>query len=160
MGRFIFLSMGLLVVALSLSGAGADHHCPPSWSSFNEFCFKLFKQWETWNDAEMSCRQAQNSSHLASIHSWAESFHVGRLLSRHFILNNVWIGLSDPQKNLTWEWSDGSEVSFTRWNSDPNNLRNKGNCVQLSKFSGYRQWNAVNCGSRHFFICKIQPESE
>uniref|UniRef100_A0A098LYB4 C-type lectin n=1 Tax=Opheodrys aestivus TaxID=186591 RepID=A0A098LYB4_9SAUR len=155
MGRFIFVILSLLVVAFSLNGTGADHHCPLDWFSFEQFCYKLIKQWETWADAEMFCVQQQNGSHLASIQSWAESTSVAKVISTNVLFSGVWIGLSDPEKKRTWEWSDGSTLGHTSWERrEPNNVDDK-YCVELSKRSRYRKWKVANCESKHFFLCKL-----
>uniref|UniRef100_A0A098LWY1 C-type lectin n=1 Tax=Pantherophis guttatus TaxID=94885 RepID=A0A098LWY1_PANGU len=160
MGRFIFVTLSLLVVAFSLNGTGADHPCPLDWFSFEHFCYKLIKQWKTWADAETFCVQQQNGSHLASIQSWAESAYVANVVSTNVRLTSVWIGLSDPEKKGTWEWSDGSKLGYTSWaRREPNDLDDK-YCVELSRRSRYLGWKVVDCESKRFFICKLQPKSE
>uniref|UniRef100_A0A646QBS2 C-type lectin n=1 Tax=Thelotornis mossambicanus TaxID=1328036 RepID=A0A646QBS2_9SAUR len=160
MGRFIFVTLGLLVVAFSLNGTGADHHCPSDWVSFQHFCYKLIEQRKTWADAETFCAQQQNGSHLASIQSRAESAYVARVASNKVFLTNVWIGLSDPKKIGTWQWSDGSSLGYTSWERrEPKNRDDQESCVELSRRSGYLGWKSVNCESERFFICKLQPES-
>uniref|UniRef100_A0A182C5Y9 C-type lectin n=1 Tax=Phalotris mertensi TaxID=1260334 RepID=A0A182C5Y9_9SAUR len=170
MGRFIFLTLSLLVVTVSLNGIGADHPCPTDWSPFEHFCYKFFKEQKTWDEAERFCVQEQNGSHLASIQSWAESAYVARLVLIHVPTSNnrlvsrkdscVYIGLNDPEKNGTWEWIDGSNFGYTSWETlQPNNRDDKQYCVVLTKRSKYLGWNNVNCESKRFFICKLQPES-
>nr|A7X401.1 RecName: Full=C-type lectin lectoxin-Lei1; Short=CTL; Flags: Precursor [Leioheterodon madagascariensis]ABU68499.1 Lectoxin-Lei1 [Leioheterodon madagascariensis] len=156
MRRFLFLSLGVLVVAFSLNGIGADHHCPWDWFSFDRFCYKVIKQRKNWQDAERFCGQLQNGSHLASIQSWAESKYVAMLLSNNAFLDTVWIGLFEPEKNRSLEWSDGSGFCYTGWERRKrNNVDNKKYCVELSWMSDYLEWNNVKCESRNIFICKI-----
>ncbi|KAG8138549.1 putative C-type lectin mannose binding isoform 5 variant 1 protein, partial [Naja naja] len=136
---------------------GADHHCPSDWISIDKFCYKLNKQRKSWSDAEASCTQRQNSSHLVSIHSRAETFHVKRLIpSNQAPFTNVWIGLNDPQKNRNWRWSDGSTFNYTAWEPmEPNDLDDEKFCAQLSSSSRYLAWEAAECESENFFICKM-----
>ncbi|XP_070611103.1 C-type lectin lectoxin-Thr1-like [Erythrolamprus reginae] len=91
MGRFIFVSLGLLVVAFSLTGA---RQCLSDQLSMQRFCYKVFDSRKNWNDAEIFCMNYRPGCHLASIHSAEEStalpqYVSGNLRSRR----NVWIGL-------------------------------------------------------------------
>ncbi|XP_026579151.1 C-type lectin lectoxin-Lei1-like, partial [Pseudonaja textilis] len=138
MGRFLLVSLSLLVVTLSLNGIGADHHCPSDWTSLGEFCYKLIKEWKTWEDAEASCVQRQNSSHLASIHSPEESGDIQTVIFRGLVFPNVWIGLNDPGKNRMWKWTDDSNVDYTSWErSEPGNADGGEYCVQLTTITGH-----------------------
>uniref|UniRef100_R4FIG0 LP-Fur-6 n=1 Tax=Furina ornata TaxID=529697 RepID=R4FIG0_9SAUR len=161
MARFISLSLGLLVVALSLRGTVANPQCPYEWSFFNGYCYKVFKQLKSWRDAEMSCRRQEEGSHLASIQSSAESSYVARLISRNVFFINVWIGLSDPERRGIWKWSDGSRFLYKSWKKgEPNNFLGNQYCVELWSLSGYLSWNDKNCWSKLYFICKFQPQDE
>nr|A7X3W1.1 RecName: Full=C-type lectin lectoxin-Enh1; Short=CTL; Flags: Precursor [Pseudoferania polylepis]ABU68489.1 Lectoxin-Enh1 [Pseudoferania polylepis] len=51
MGQFTVVSLGLLAMFLSLSGAKGDN-CPASWISRNGVCNKLFPDRKTWLEAE------------------------------------------------------------------------------------------------------------
>ncbi|XP_026579149.1 C-type lectin lectoxin-Lio2-like [Pseudonaja textilis] len=161
MKRFLFLSLGLLVVALSLRGSGANLQCPFEWSFFNGHCYKVFKTLKSWREAEISCRQQEEGSHLASIQSWAESAYVAKLTSHDVFLINVWIGLSDPEKRRIWKWSDGSRFLYRSWKrGEPNNFLWNEYCVELWSWSGYLSWNDQNCRSRRYFVCKFEPQDE
>uniref|UniRef100_A0A646QEZ7 C-type lectin n=1 Tax=Thelotornis mossambicanus TaxID=1328036 RepID=A0A646QEZ7_9SAUR len=161
MQRFIFLSLGLLVVALSLSGTAADPNCRFDWFSYNGHCYKVFKQLRSWNNAEMFCRQQAEGGHLASIQSWGEAAYVASVVSRDVFLFNVWIGLSDPGKQHTWVWSNGSRFSYRSWKAgEPNNFLWREYCVELWSLSGYLKWNDQSCSSLRYFICKFQPQGE
>uniref|UniRef100_A0A098LY96 C-type lectin n=1 Tax=Opheodrys aestivus TaxID=186591 RepID=A0A098LY96_9SAUR len=161
MQRFTFLSLVLLVVAVSLSGSAADPLCPFGWSFYNEHCYKVFKKLKNWNSAENFCRHQEEGGHLASIHSLAEATYVANLVSRNVFLINVWIGLSDPRKRRTWAWSDGSRFRFQSWKrGEPNNFFWRESCVELWSLSGYLRWNDQRCSSKRYFICKFQPQGE
>ncbi|KAK9400325.1 VENOM COMPONENT: C-type lectin-snaclec-subunit-beta 3 like [Crotalus adamanteus] len=93
MGRFIFVSFGLLVVFLSLSGTAAD--CPPGWSSYEGHCYKPFNEAKNWADAENFCTQQHTGGHLVSFHSTEETDFVGKLAFQTFGQSIFWIGLSN-----------------------------------------------------------------
>uniref|UniRef100_A0A8C5RJ98 C-type lectin domain-containing protein n=1 Tax=Laticauda laticaudata TaxID=8630 RepID=A0A8C5RJ98_LATLA len=157
MGRFLLVSLSLLVVIFSLNGIGADHHCPLDWLSFEKSCYKFIRQRKSWNEAERSCVQLQRNSHLASILSPAESFFISNVISRKLVpFTGVWIGLNDPKKNRTWKWTDGSNFGYTSWaRKEPSSPVGGKFCVQLTTLSRYFRWKAVNCKSKNFFICKM-----
>uniref|UniRef100_R4FJF4 LP-Bra-11 n=1 Tax=Brachyurophis roperi TaxID=1295043 RepID=R4FJF4_9SAUR len=157
MGRFLLVSLSLLVVALSLNGIGADHHCPSDWISLGKYCYKFIEERKTWEDAEESCVQLQNSSHLASIHSTAESLGLNTMIfKKRLISTKVWIGLNDPGKNRIWEWTDGSNFDYTSWGIfEPGNADRGEYCVQFTSSLWFSGWKADNCESENFFVCKM-----
>nr|UMK70481.1 C-type lectin 9 [Bitis atropos] len=150
MGRFIFLSSGLLVVFLSLSGTGADQGCLPDWSLYEGHCYKVFKLLKTWDDAEKFCQEQSNGKNLASIEWLGKANFVAELVSQ--ALTNakyhVWIGLSreDEKQQCSSHWTDGSSVSYE-------NVIKYTKCVGLEKKSGYRTWVTLPCGHRNPFVC-------
>nr|ABP94118.1 venom C-type lectin mannose binding isoform 5 variant 2 [Notechis scutatus] len=156
MGRFLLVSLSLLVVALSLNGIGADHHCPSDWISLGTFCYRVIREWKSWEDAEASCVQLHNSSHLASIHSQVESRYIQTAIFRRLVITDVWIGLNDPGKNRTWEWTDGSDFDYTSWGIfEPGNTDREEYCAKLRSVSGHSSWEASKCESKNRFICKM-----
>ena len=51
--------------------------------------------------------------------------HVGKAP-----FDTVWIGLSDLQLENRFQWSDGTDVTYTNWQTqEPNNLGNE-DCVE------------------------------
>ncbi|XP_032077956.1 C-type lectin BfL-2-like isoform X2 [Thamnophis elegans] len=157
MGRFIFLTFSLLVVALCLRGA-KGYQCPLDWLPGNELCYKVFGERKTWTDAEMFCRKLKPGCHLASIHSKAESADLAEYIT-HYITRSgqVWIGLNDPKKRRIWEWSDRSSVDYFSWDSgDPDNKWNNELCVHMWSPAGYLKWRDQTCNALHPFICQCK----
>nr|AAQ15161.1 stejaggregin-B alpha chain-2 [Trimeresurus stejnegeri] len=152
MGRFIFVSFGLLVVFLSLSGTGAD--CPSDWSSFKQYCYQIIKQLKTWEDAERFCMDQVKGAHLVSIESYREAVFVAQQLSENVKTTkyDVWIGLSVVNKGqqCSSEWSDGSSVSYENLVKP---LSKK--CFVLKKGTEFRKWFNVACEQKHLFMCKF-----
>ncbi|XP_070610687.1 C-type lectin lectoxin-Thr1-like [Erythrolamprus reginae] len=157
MGRFFFVTLGLLVVAFSLNGAN-NCCCPHDWLSMNGFCYKVFDDYKNWTDAEMFCRKYKPGCHLASIHSSEESDDLAEYVTDyHSSGGRVWIGLNDPKKQRTWEWTDRSRNSHLKWNpGEPNNSGNNEDCVELWDGSGYNNWNDENCVSERPFLCQCR----
>uniref|UniRef100_A0A182C5Z4 C-type lectin n=1 Tax=Phalotris mertensi TaxID=1260334 RepID=A0A182C5Z4_9SAUR len=161
MGRFLFVSLGLLVVVFSLSGIGAHQQCPVGWFSHNVSCYKLFKDWKTWDEAQRICMDEQENGQLASIKDAAESLKLSDEISKTRIILDVWIGLTLSKRTGIWKWGDGSNVTYTRWEEgEPNNLWKNEFCAALTSGSRYLKWNDKNCHHWHRFICKFQPRRE
>uniref|UniRef100_A0A194AR98 C-type lectin 6a n=1 Tax=Micrurus tener TaxID=1114301 RepID=A0A194AR98_9SAUR len=157
MGHFTFISLCLMPIFLSLSGAEC-YTCPIDWLSRNGLCYKLFDDTKAWPDAEMFCRKHKPGCHLASIHSTAESADLAEYIYDYLKSEkNVWIGLNDPRKERIWEWTDRSSTNYTSWNEgEPNNSWNKEYCVHLLASEGYLKWNDTPCESLFAFICRCQ----
>uniref|UniRef100_A0A098M188 C-type lectin 6a n=1 Tax=Hypsiglena sp. JMG-2014 TaxID=1550645 RepID=A0A098M188_9SAUR len=159
MGRFIFVSLGLLVVAFSLSGIAADHHCPYDWFSHNVSCYKVFNYPKSWEEAQRICQEEKENGHLASINDVEESMKLSDEIiksSRIWNILDVWIGLRLSTRTGKWGWSDGSNVTLTRWEEgEPNNFLGREFCAALTVKSRYLQWNDKNCGRWNRFVCKF-----
>ena len=64
------------------------------------------------------------------------------LLTGLFTMSRCWIGLNDRDNEGTFTWADGTEVTYTRWNSgEPNNVGNE-DCTHKHN-NGY--WNDRSC---------------
>uniref|UniRef100_A0A1L8D6F6 BATXCTL24 n=1 Tax=Bothrops atrox TaxID=8725 RepID=A0A1L8D6F6_BOTAT len=145
MGRFIFVSFGLLVVAVSLSGTGAD--CPPDWSSYEGSCYKLFEQRMNWEDAENLCTLQRKESHLVSFHSSEEVDFVVSLTYPILGADLVWTGLSNIWNECRLEWSDGTKVNYDASGSGSE-------CV-ASKTTD-NQWWSFPCTRLEYVVCEFQ----
>uniref|UniRef100_A0A1L8D6B9 BATXCTL31 n=1 Tax=Bothrops atrox TaxID=8725 RepID=A0A1L8D6B9_BOTAT len=152
MGRFLFVSFGLLVVFLSLSGTGAD--CNSYWSTYEGRSYRFFKTPKNWDDAERFCSEEVNGGHLVSIESDGEAAFVAQLVAENkdSIKWNVWIGLrvGNKEKQCSSEWSDGSSISYENWTEAE--LKT---CIALEEDSGFRKWLNLNCRNSSPFVCEV-----
>uniref|UniRef100_A0A182C5S9 C-type lectin n=1 Tax=Phalotris mertensi TaxID=1260334 RepID=A0A182C5S9_9SAUR len=146
MGRFIFVNLGLLVVAFSLRGSGAD--CPSDWSSHDKYCYKVFDERKNWDEAETFCMNQKTGSHLVSILSSNEGNYVANLVLKSSKKPSVWIGLSNIWNACSWQWSDGSSLDYKAWAEGPS-------CALLSLNSFYFDWFGIECKKAAPFICKF-----
>nr|Q719L8.1 RecName: Full=Snaclec crotocetin; Short=CRC; Flags: Precursor [Crotalus durissus terrificus]AAQ11365.1 crotocetin [Crotalus durissus terrificus] len=147
MGRLVFVSFGLLVVFLSLTGTGAGFCCPLGWSSYEGHCYKVFKQDMTWEDAEKFCTQQHEGSHLVSLQSSEEVDFVISMTAPMLKLGLVWIGLSNIWNECTLEWTNGNKVDYKAWSAEPE-------CI-VSK-STDKHWFSRPCSKTHKVVCKFQ----
>uniref|UniRef100_T1E3Z0 C-type lectin 11a n=1 Tax=Crotalus horridus TaxID=35024 RepID=T1E3Z0_CROHD len=150
MGRLVFVSFGLLVVFLSLSGTAAD--CPSGWSSYEGHCYKPFNEPKTWDDAESFCTEQAKGGHLVSIESSEEADFVAQLVANNVRrgISYIWIGLrvQGEEKQCSSKWSDGSSVSYENWIEAESKT-----CLGLEQDTNHK-WVNIYCGQRNPFVCK------
>ncbi|XP_045154042.1 secretory phospholipase A2 receptor [Echinops telfairi] len=125
--------------------------CEPGWHSYHHNCYKLQKEEKTWNEALRSC-QSENST-LISIASLAELEYLVAFLSNESA-SETWIGLSSKRIPVSFEWSNGSSVTFTNWHTlEPQILPNRSQlCVSAEHSEGH--WKVKDCEEMLLSICK------
>ncbi|KAG6921876.1 hypothetical protein G0U57_004796, partial [Chelydra serpentina] len=133
--------------------------CPRFWLPFQVNCYRYFQQEKTWTEAEAECQHHWHGAHLASIHSAEENNMLAHYIMREMTKkNHVWIGLSDPDHNQRWRWSNESLVSFRAWDKgQPDNWLGNEPCVMLSHRTDFEKWHDYRCEARLSFICKRNP---
>jgi gliding motility-associated-like protein len=92
---------------------------------------------------------------LVSIQSAAENDAIGVALTKQGFTNKVvWIGFTDAKVEGTFEWYDGSPVTYTNWSKtgEPNNAGGNENCTQIFP-DGF--WNDLNCSLTNLSIIEI-----
>uniref|UniRef100_A0A1W7RJZ6 C-type lectin 3 n=1 Tax=Agkistrodon contortrix contortrix TaxID=8713 RepID=A0A1W7RJZ6_AGKCO len=150
MGRFIFMSFGLLVVFLSLCGTAAD--CPSGWSSYEGHCYKLFIQKFQWAHAEKFCTLQHTGSHLVSFHSSEEVDFVAALIYPNVKASFIWMGLSNIWNECNWQWSDGARLDYKAWSEQSDCIGFRTNFRQ-----GYiTEWLSTSCYLTNYVLCKFQ----
>uniref|UniRef100_A0A6B2FD68 C-type lectin domain-containing protein n=1 Tax=Bothriechis nubestris TaxID=1766655 RepID=A0A6B2FD68_9SAUR len=154
MGRFIFVSFGLLVVAVSLSGTEDGFECPSDWSTYRQYCYKFFQRKMNWPAAEEFCSEQAKGGHLVSIESSEEADFVAQLVAENIKKTNdyVWIGLKveNGGQQCSSKWSDGSSVSYENVVRPYSKM-----CLAMKEEAGFRTWHNVYCGNKHVFMCKF-----
>ncbi|XP_028605836.2 macrophage mannose receptor 1-like [Podarcis muralis] len=128
--------------------------CPDGWAAYAGHCYRLNRDLKTWKNALWSCRK--EGGDLISIHNIEEySFVISQLGYKPTDL--LWIGLNDQKIQMYYEWSDGSTVTFTKWQKGKpqqiNDVQNE--CVIMSGENGY--WADYFCEVELGYICKRQP---
>uniref|UniRef100_A0A3Q2FV83 Mannose receptor, C type 1b n=1 Tax=Cyprinodon variegatus TaxID=28743 RepID=A0A3Q2FV83_CYPVA len=105
---------------------------------------------KTWFEAQKYCRAIGGD--LISFHSAAEQ----QLERQRY--NNLWIGLSAPDQDTGYVWSDGSPVNFQHWQSgEPNNKNKVESCVEFyqRRWDQSGSWNDNQCEGYKGWICQI-----
>lgn len=127
--------------------------CAEDWNPVGQrhMCFKFFtgpRSGElTWFEARDYCRTI--GAELLSLHSDLEVATITR--------GKAWVGLSAPDPNSGWVWSDGSPFNYQNWQEgEPNNHMGVESCIEHSAY-GYSEghWNDVHCESYNDWLCQI-----
>ncbi|KAM4622511.1 C-type mannose receptor 2 [Discoglossus pictus] len=124
--------------------------CDPGWQSFGKYCYRLNSEKKTWQDARRAC--VRGDAELASVHTLLELEFATKQVKQD--VEELWIGLNDLKKQMNFEWSDGSAVTFTSWHPfEPNNFRDSlEDCVTIWGPEG--KWNDSPCNQTLPSICK------
>ncbi|MGH0136656.1 UNVERIFIED_CONTAM: hypothetical protein FKN15_062119 [Acipenser sinensis] len=125
--------------------------CSPGWFPHNKFCYKLQSQEQSWKDSLTACRSS--NADLISVHSLADVELLLTLFQNvSETVSGAWIGLTNKTQG-SFEWSDGSPVTFTYWHKyEPNVTYVEGPlCVRVMTDS---TWQVKTCDERLPSVCK------
>ena len=117
--------------------------CPPDWLLYKDSCYTSFPFVHTWADAFGFCESYGAS--LITVTSQEENAFLSGLRFES------WIGAH--QQNGQWVWTDGTEMSFTNWQTKVNTKFSEGNCAMMQRYHGGK-WGKRNCTTRAHLICQ------
>uniref|UniRef100_A0AAQ6IJ87 Mannose receptor, C type 1b n=1 Tax=Anabas testudineus TaxID=64144 RepID=A0AAQ6IJ87_ANATE len=119
------------------------------WLEWNGTQYYINNERNAMTDARKFCQQRHGD--LVSFTSEAESIFLWQQVSSD-IYSPYWIGLT-VDFDGTFEWMDGSQVVFQRWDEGQPDFKNYDeNCVAMQPFTGF--WHDYNCGLDRKSICK------
>ncbi|GAA6099750.1 galactose-specific lectin nattectin-like [Tachysurus ichikawai] len=129
-----------------------SNKCPIGWFYYFGRCYMYNGARLDWASAETFCQNFD--AHLVSIHSENEFQQIKSLIRAYDPMENpTHIGLSDCQKAFQFFWTDGTKLTFTRWNpGQPDNHNNGERCVHMN-FDIKKNWNDGSCGEPLAFVC-------
>ncbi|NXE75200.1 MRC1 protein, partial [Cochlearius cochlearius] len=130
--------------------------CPDGWRPYAGHCYSIQRKPKIWKDALTSCKGQDGD--LASVHNIAEySFLVSQLGYKP--TEELWLGLNDLKAHFYFEWSDGTPVTFTKWQRrHPTYTNGLEDCVVMKGQDGY--WATDVCDKQLGYICKKKPSSQ
>ena len=70
-------------------------------------------QCRDWHDAQQ--KAVEEGAHLVSINDETEQYWLQIIFRSH----STWIGLTDVEKEGTWQWDSGEPVTYTNWTAQP-----------------------------------------
>ncbi|XP_053537534.1 lactose-binding lectin l-2 [Ictalurus punctatus] len=124
--------------------------CPNGWVTYERRCF-LYQARTDWASAEKRCLDL--GAHLVSIQNEREYQLVKSVIRAHDPWENpTWIGLNACQKKYFFFWSDGTKLTYTKWNPNEPNFNNRECCVHMN-WSGSKNWNDIPCDHSYPFVC-------
>ena len=100
----------------------------------------------TWDSANMKCVENGNSI-LAKALVHRMSAEIERITQS---TDEYWIGLSRPNSSSEFMWSDGTNLSYTRWSSG--HPIDGLNCVSVRGNS--TEWYSRNCSDVKRYVCE------
>nr|XP_006821766.1 PREDICTED: uncharacterized protein LOC102805134 [Saccoglossus kowalevskii] len=144
--------------------------CPDNdWSYYNDKCYVFIQEDKplTWNQAEHRCDQRNKGSHLISIGDRKEMIFIHTMLTTKWLseLPQIYIGLTDREREGTYRWSDGSPLSYADWGLNEYGTQQPSggsyeNCamIDLSNYYSTSHWQDVPCASDKLsqYICKTE----
>ncbi|XP_069825905.1 perlucin-like protein [Dendropsophus ebraccatus] len=121
--------------------------CPDGWNMIGCSCYYVSEEKTNWDDARDKCYNM--NAVLVMVKDKTEMDILNKL---HKMDRRYWIGLRrDPEKNETWKWLDGTQISFNNWYYEqPDNYQNNEECGESQDGS----WNDIHCTDKLYYICK------
>ncbi|XP_038065858.1 alpha-N-acetylgalactosamine-specific lectin-like [Patiria miniata] len=133
--------------------------CPPMWTFYNGYCYRLFGNAKTFSEAENHCQDFTNvgQGHLTSIANAQENnllFTVWKS-TRGTAEGGLWIGFTDEVEEGNFIWTDKSVVNFTEWSDgQPDNYGGGEKCTHMW-YGKYGEWNDIGCDNLFSYMCKM-----
>mmetsp|Transcript_23178 Transcript_23178/g.39229 ORF Transcript_23178/g.39229 Transcript_23178/m.39229 type:complete len:547 (+) Transcript_23178:110-1750(+) len=138
----------LLLIALMPSSSKA---CESGWSYNSQKCYMQLDSAMTWHSCEQSCSNL-NATMLCIESANENSYVVSNVATR----SSHWLGYNDLAVEGTWEWFEGCDSTYTRWNpGEPNNHVSWADCGYASTLSSsYAKWSDLACFYSLGCICE------
>ncbi|XP_072021157.1 lymphocyte antigen 75-like [Amphiura filiformis] len=133
--------------------------CPLDWYKLDNKCYTLAGQSSpmTWQDAKQYCMETGASDgNLATINSAGLQSFMTAILKAFPV--DVWIGLYTNSTDPTFQWSDGSPVTYQEWaDGQPDGGLNK--CARmLNVAENPGKWDDDECTVQNAFLCQSNPD--
>ncbi|KAJ6651705.1 hypothetical protein lerEdw1_020697 [Lerista edwardsae] len=106
----ILLLIGFLVALGVWESAGTCRLCPQNWSLYDDKCYWISKERQTWRKSKEDCRAKR--SQLLVIQTREEVAFIQSITEGAQLL---WIGLEATPPKKTWTWEDGSPLDDERF---------------------------------------------
>eukprot|EP00105_Crassostrea_gigas_P045148 XP_019929296.1 PREDICTED: C-type lectin domain family 4 member E [Crassostrea gigas] len=137
--------------------------CPADWNHYNDRCFFLSRDNETFADALKLCevigKQYGRVATLATVDDAGTQKHLANLVAQTNSLE-FYIGANDIVHEGTWVWSSsGQTITYNHWGpTQPNNRGGAENCAAITYDAPYGflwHWVDEPCTFESTYICEM-----
>ena len=124
---------------------------------FNGNYFKVYNDPVTWHAARIKCEKL--GGHLAIVGTEKDNEFL-KFLVQGAELRTAWLGATDEQNEGHWVWIDGSDLTYSNWDTragQPNNAGGVEHYVVLLAFNSGLWWDYYDDdrdGWNPAFICQ------
>uniref|UniRef100_A0A8C5R049 Phospholipase A2 receptor 1 n=1 Tax=Leptobrachium leishanense TaxID=445787 RepID=A0A8C5R049_9ANUR len=129
--------------------------CEYGWYPYNRYCYQLQMEMQTWDEAATTCQH--NGSELMSVTSFRELEVIHKLLENGGYHIHISKNHGYP---TTFQWSDGSAVTFSYWSSNEPYITETNNKNCLASYGKDQRWILLQCDNKLFSICKKHGQLE
>ena len=117
--------------------------------------YKVYSYKTTYNTAKIQCES--DGAFLAIPRSEAENDYIADL----FPDEPIWIGIDDIDQEGVFVAVDGSDLTYTNWDSgEPNNYENAEDAVIIRQIVGplgrQKAWNDHKAYKQERFVCSLR----
>lgn len=131
-------------------------NCPTGFSLLYNRCYRVYSTPVNWTTALANCKAVGPGYNLASILDDVTNAFITTMMASMKV--NPWIGL---HKNWADQmlWVNNDETTYTNWAYGEPNDKDLESCVQIMSYPGkVGQWNDVNCGTSHGYVCMTNKD--
>uniref|UniRef100_A0ABI7Z057 Lymphocyte antigen 75 n=1 Tax=Felis catus TaxID=9685 RepID=A0ABI7Z057_FELCA len=128
------------------------------WIQYRDHCYASNQALHSFLEAEQFCSKLDHSATIVTIEDEDENKFVSRLMrENNNITMRVWLGLSQHSTDQSWNWLDGSKVTFVKW---ANKIKSgDGKCSIL--LASNETWIKVECSHGYGrVVCKAPLGSD
>ncbi|XP_013381120.2 low affinity immunoglobulin epsilon Fc receptor-like [Lingula anatina] len=117
--------------------------------------YKYVKRVSNWNDADVYCQQLLPGARLVSIENEQENNFVWNLVKDVHSDDRVWLGAHDKNREGTWFWLNGKQMTYSKWDRGQPDNRYDEDCLDMWQEHG--RWNDLDCSDRNQgLVCEIK----
>ena len=114
------------------------------------YLFFLNQDQRTWSGAQEGCAALEPPAHLLTVGSEEET----ALVAPHLDLFDWWMGATDLEVEMTWQWLTGEPLAYVNWRTgEPNNYGTGEDCGILEGDTG-ALWDDRDCASVYRWVCE------
>ncbi|KAG8574391.1 hypothetical protein GDO81_009162 [Engystomops pustulosus] len=127
---------------------GTCTKCPDGWKLIRNNCYYFSTSSSaSWERSKQLC--TERNGILIVIKDYNEMFSLWPTIKQ----GRYWIGLKrNPEDLDTWEWTDGSPVTYSAWDVGEPNDSDTEHCAEV--MGGSQAWNDRPCHHKLNYICK------